>query len=86
MILHFGQNFKAPEKSSGLTKKRRIDDTKMEEDDDEEDEQHMDDSLPQRRTRSGNRGRSTSRGVDNRLSFQPGQPAQDIPRNPRDQR
>lgn len=79
VVLQFGQNINVAKDDGGQTKKRKIDDTDMEEDEDED----LDGRLRRRKTRSMNRRRSTSDGVDNDHSiyngrdgeFQPGRPA-----------
>ena len=75
MILQLGQNLRAAEQSIGHTKKRKFDDAETEEDDGDDDE-HMGHRIRRRKTRFGNRRRSTSHGVDNH-DIQPGQTAQD---------
>ena len=77
VILQFSQNLKAAEKTSGQTKKRKVDDTDMEESDNEGKE-HGDDSSRRRMTRSRNRRRSISHIVDSDHDFQPGRSAQNL--------
>lgn len=77
VTLQFGQNFKAAEKNSGQTKKRKVDDMYMEVCD-EEDTEHLDGGSRQRKTRFRDRRRSTSHGVDGDDNSQPGQSAQNI--------
>lgn len=77
VTLQFGQNFKAAEKTSGQTKKRKVDDTDIEECD-EEDKEHLDDGSRRRKTRLRNRRRSMSHAMDGDDNSQPGRSAQQI--------
>ena len=83
VILQLGQNLGAAAQSIAQTKKRKVDDTETEEDDGDDDE-HLGHRIRRRKTRSGNRRRSMSHGLDNH-DIQPGQSTQDKPSNLHDQ-
>lgn len=68
VVLQFGQNVNVAKDDSGQTKKRKMDDPGMELDEDED----VDGSFQRRKTRSMNRRRSTSDGMDNDHSIQDG--------------
>ena len=82
VVLQFGQNLNVANDGKGQTKRRKIEDTDMKDDEDED----VDGSLQRRKTRSMNRRRSISNGVDNDHSmnderdgeFQPGRSARSM--------
>ena len=63
-VLQFGRNAEAAKDGRGKIEKRKIDDTDLEEDEDG-DEEYVDHNCRRRKTRSGDRRRSISDGVDN---------------------
>lgn len=82
VVLQFGRNVDVAKDGRGQTKRRKIEDTDMKDDEYED----VDGSLQRRKTRSMNRRRSTSNGVDNDHSinngrddeFQPGRSARSM--------